>query len=68
MRLGVAVLLLTVSGGCAATTPRVVLVPRCADGLPPRLLLDVRCPPNGICGYSCHPARWTLGTLGCPVP
>ena len=36
----------------------ILVVPRCPDGLPPRLEVDLACPPNGICGYSCHPSRW----------
>jgi hypothetical protein len=33
-------------------------IPSCADGLPVQLLTDPRCPPDGICGYSCCPDRW----------
>lgn len=31
---------------------------RCADGLPPVIFQHERCPPNGICGYTCEPDRW----------
>ena len=45
---------------CAiVTVRRLVVVPRCADGLPPVILVDVACPPDGICGFSCLPTRWT---------
>jgi hypothetical protein len=30
----------------------------CVDGRPLRLLQDPLCP-NGICGYTCAPDRWT---------
>jgi hypothetical protein len=30
----------------------------CLDGLPVRVLVDVRCA-DGVCGYTCAPARWT---------
>jgi hypothetical protein len=29
----------------------------CGDGLPAKILIDVRCP-DGVCGYTCVPARW----------
>lgn len=46
-----------VLSGCVA--PRTIrILPRCADGLPPRLLTDLACPPDSICGYSCCPGRW----------
>ena len=48
-----------VETGCAA--PKLMglkVTPRCADGLPPRLLIHEACPPDGICGYSCLPNRW----------
>jgi hypothetical protein len=31
---------------------------KCADGLPVRILIDVGCPPDGVCGYTCAPGRW----------
>ena len=48
-----------VDTGCAA--PKLLglkVTPRCADGLPPLLLIHEACPPDGICGYSCVPGRW----------
>jgi hypothetical protein len=30
----------------------------CADGWPLRVLQDPQCP-QGICGYTCAPNRWT---------
>ena len=45
---------------------RLHLVPQCADGLPVQILTDPRCPPDGICGYSCLPDRWRTGA--CPTP
>jgi hypothetical protein len=45
--------------GCALRQ-RLRVVPRCADGLPPEILVDVACPPDGICGYSCLPGRWEV--------
>jgi len=29
----------------------------CLDGLPVRVLVDARCT-DGVCGYTCAPARW----------
>jgi len=57
------VLVLALGAGACGTrallpTHIVILVPRCPDGLPPRILVDQACPPNGICGFSCHPTRW----------
>lgn len=48
---------LVLVSGCALKG-RVHVFPRCADGLPPEVLIDERCPPDGICGYSCLPDRW----------
>jgi len=42
----------------AATFHLKPMAPRCFDGLPPEILTDPRCPPDGICGYSCLPDRW----------
>lgn len=39
------------------------LVPRCADGFPPQLLTDRRCPPDSLCGFSCLPDRWAAKDL-----
>lgn len=44
--------------GCALHGRRVRVFPRCADGLPPEILIDQACPPDGVCGYSCLPGRW----------
>ena len=49
-------LALVVTSACWVRHPR--LFPPCADGLPEKLLLDVSCPPDGVCGYSCLPDRW----------
>jgi hypothetical protein len=53
-------LTLAASGCTRALLPAhvILLVPKCPDGLPPRLEVDQACPPNGICGFSCHPSRW----------
>jgi len=59
--LALALCLAVAAGGCTrALLPAhvILLVPRCPDGLPPRLEVDQACPPNGVCGFSCHPARW----------
>lgn len=56
MKLALALVLM--ASGCAFQGTRLQVVPRCADGLPPRPLIDVACPPNGICGFSCAPSRW----------
>lgn len=50
-------LAILVLGGCA-TIRRVYLFPKCADGLPPVILIDKACPPDGVCGVSCLPGRW----------
>ena len=57
---GVGLLALVVlSCGCANVNGYTVrLTPKCADGLPPYLLTDSSCPPDGVCGYSCLPGRW----------
>jgi hypothetical protein len=53
------VFLAIITSGCAViTVRRLYVVPRCADGLPPVILVDQACPPDGICGYSCLPNRW----------
>jgi len=31
----------------------------CRDGLPVRLLVNPSCP-DGLCGFSCLPGRWTI--------
>jgi hypothetical protein len=53
-----ALLVLLVLGSGCALRSRVHVFPRCPDGLPPEVLIDERCPPDGICGYSCLPERW----------
>lgn len=58
-RLIVLACVLLVSSSCAVSIRRLVIMPRrCADGLPPLILVDVACLPDGICGYSCVPGRW----------
>ena len=55
------VLLVIVAVGTPGCVPRrwhLHAFPRCADQLPVRVLIDVSCPPDGICGYSCLPDRW----------
>ena len=42
----------------ACSLARLRIPVRCPDGLPPRLLTDIACPPDSICGYSCLPRRW----------
>jgi hypothetical protein len=55
-RLGVVVLVALAASSCSAI---LVHVPRrCADGLPAKLFQDPRCPPRGICGFTCAPDRW----------
>jgi len=58
-RRDVLLLALLLTSGCAPK-PKVIFSPiaRCADGAPPLILTDPKCPPNGICGYSCLPDRW----------
>jgi hypothetical protein len=34
------------------------MLPKCGDGMPAKILTHPKCPPNGICGYTCHPDRW----------
>lgn len=59
MRRGLALLaLLVVLSGCAGRWRKIHIFPACADGLPVLVLTDPRCPPDGICGYSCVPDRW----------
>ena len=43
-------------GSCVPLRLRVPVI--CADGLPPRVLQDPACRPDGMCGYSCLPGRW----------
>lgn len=50
-------LLVIVISGCNAAK-RIHVFPKCPDGLPVKVLTDPRCPPDGICGYSCLPDRW----------
>lgn len=44
--------------GCGTGLRRVRVPPRCPDGLPPKILTHIACPPDSICGYSCMPGRW----------
>jgi len=46
--------------GCGYVLPRVRVPPVCSDGLPVKVLIDPRCPPDGICGYTCDPDRWII--------
>jgi hypothetical protein len=60
-----AVVVLTAAGCSTAIhvdRPHLRHAPRCLDGLPVRLLLDRDCP-DGICGYTCRPGRWTAPVL-----
>jgi hypothetical protein len=63
-RLLVVLVVVFVASACALTTRRgrLIRMPRCADGLPPLVLIDVACPPNGLCGYTCAPNRWQEAT------
>ena len=36
----------------------------CLDGLPVKVLQDVRCL-EGVCGYTCAPGRWTAPATDC---
>ena len=45
---------------CGGKLLRVRVPPRCPDGLPVKVLIDPRCPPDGICGYTCDPDRWII--------
>lgn len=47
-------------GNCCTLGTRLRIPPFCADGLPPKILTNVACPPDSICGYSCEPGRWTV--------
>jgi hypothetical protein len=51
------------SAGCSVSH-RVEVFPHgvpkewiCGDGLPVKVIQDVRCT-SGICGYTCEPERW----------
>jgi len=45
--------------GCPPRARVILLVPvSCADGLPIRVIEDVACPPDGVCGFTCAPGRW----------
>lgn len=52
------VLLLVLAPSCARRAFTVRAFPKCADGLPIKVLTDPSCPPDGVCGYSCMPNRW----------
>src|SRR5262245_46674760 len=45
---------------CSGCRHRLRVFPSCPDGLPPEILIDPACPPDGVCGYSCLPGRWEL--------
>lgn len=46
------------SGSCLLTRTELPLRRICFDGLPLKILQDAKCP-DGICGYTCAPNRWT---------
>jgi hypothetical protein len=48
-------LVLLLTPGCVVRRWHLHAFPKCADGLPVEVLIDVACPPDGICGYSCLP-------------
>jgi hypothetical protein len=54
------VVVLVLTPGCVVRRWHLHAFPRCADGLPVEVLVDVACPPDGICGYSCLPRRWDV--------
>jgi hypothetical protein len=48
------------SAGCGlGLRHNIYFPPKCSDGLPVRVLIDQSCPPDGVCGYSCLPNRWS---------
>lgn len=54
-------LILAALPGCRLKRPfNITITPQCADGLPVRMLIDVACPPDGVCGFTCAPRRWEL--------
>lgn len=61
-------LLAVVSSGCAIRGWNVHLTPKCHDGLPPLVFVDVGCPPDGICGYTCRPGRWDAPEVRTSAP
>jgi hypothetical protein len=55
--------LMMMGAGCSVTH-RVEVFPHgvpkqwvCGDGLPVRVIQDVRCT-DGVCGFTCEPDRW----------
>ena len=52
------VLVLLALSAASCTRYHLRVIPGCADGLPPEIFTDPRCPPDGFCGYSCLPDRW----------
>ena len=58
--MAVLVVLLLAASGCVTRRWHLHAFPRCADQLPVQVLTDPGCPPEGVCGYSCLPGRWTL--------
>ena len=63
MRVVALLVLLALAPGCGPRRWHLRLIPQCADGLPVEILTDPRCPPDGICGYSCLPDRWAVEGL-----
>jgi hypothetical protein len=59
-RAAIVVFLAAVSSSCATVDrlARARVPRRCADGLPAKVFQDPRCPPDGICGFTCAPERW----------
>lgn len=54
-----AVLVLVLASGCVVRRWHLHAFPKCPDGLPVEILIDPACPPDGVCGYSCLPGRWS---------
>ena len=53
-------IVISLSGCVGRSFPKVRMPPTCSDGLPVKVLIDPRCPPDGICGYTCDPDRWII--------
>jgi hypothetical protein len=60
MRRFVLLVAIVINSSCGYILPRVRVPPTCSDGLPVKVLIDPRCPPDGICGYTCDPDRWII--------
>jgi len=54
MKIFVLLVGIVISSGCGHFR----MLPKCGDGLPAKILIHPKCPPNGVCGYTCHPDRW----------